>query len=66
MGGEGSGRKVSFKSKLILLAIDCQIFNQDIIECINDGKTSLDEISAKLLDRQKLLRRTCEENERLK
>ena len=65
MGGPNSGRKAAFKSKLMLLSMDDQIFNQGIIDAINDGKTSLEEISNKLLDRQKELRRVCEENERL-
>ena len=66
MGGEGSGRKQSFKTKLILYALDEQIFLTNLIRDIEEGKLSSKEILDILFKRRKLARKTCEENEVLK
>ena len=65
MGGSGSGRKKSFKTNLVLFALDIQVALTEILSGIKHENYSFDDVEKKLLDLVKQARRVCEENERL-
>ncbi|MFA6358467.1 MAG: hypothetical protein WCY09_07420 [Candidatus Omnitrophota bacterium] len=65
MGGEGSGRKESFKTKLVLFGVDVQSSVIAMLDEIKNHNATFDEIETKLIDLGRKARRVCEENERL-
>lgn len=65
MGGEGSGRKVSFKTQLVIFGLDVQVAVTGILDEIKNHNATFDEVETKLIDLGRKARRVCEENERL-
>jgi hypothetical protein len=65
MGGSGSGRKPTFKTRLVLFGLDIQIAITKIINEIKNDNATFDEVEEKLIEILRMARRICEENERL-
>ena len=65
MGGNGSGRKQTFKTQLVMFGLDVQVAVTGILDEIKNHNATFDEVEEKLVDLGRKARRVCEENERL-
>jgi len=65
MGGEGSGRKPTFKTQLVMFGLDVQVAVTSILDDIKNHNATFDEVEEKLINLGRKARRVCEENERL-
>jgi len=65
MGGQGSGRKPSFKTTVVLFGLDVQVSVTKILHDIRNENANFQEVEEKLVDLLRMARRICEENERL-
>ena len=65
MGGTGSGRKISFKTNLVLYALDVQLAVTSLMDKINNENATFDEVKDELVKLNREARRICQENERL-